>query len=86
MIWMQYLLYLHVLSPSSMTQDHMVYVILITSRVRPSSTLAEDWYVDALGFLLVNYGQTLGIKPATLGRKRASVKRPNMNQSTTTNG
>jgi hypothetical protein len=31
-----------VFSPSSLSQDQMVSVILIASRVRPSSALAED--------------------------------------------
>jgi hypothetical protein len=60
--------------PSSPTQDQMVSVILIASQVRHSSALDEYSYLDALGFLMVNSGQTLGINPPLLGRKRASVK------------
>jgi hypothetical protein len=63
--------------PSSPTQDQMIFVIFIASRVRPSPALVEDCYVDGLRFLLVNSGQTLGLNSPTLRRMCASMKWPN---------
>jgi hypothetical protein len=60
--------------PSILSQDLMVSVILSASWVRPSLALVEDLYDDALGFLLVNYGRTLGLNPPTLRRMHKSVE------------
>jgi hypothetical protein len=64
-----------VFNPSSLSQDLMVSVILSTSQVRPSSTLVEDWYVGALGFLLDNSGRTLGLNLPSVKKDemRASI-------------
>ena len=59
--------------PSSLSQELMVSMILSASWVRPSSTLVEDWYVDALGFLLDNFWRTMGLHSPTLIRMHASM-------------
>ena len=67
-------------SPSSLTQDLMVSMILFASQVRPSSTLVDDWYVDALGFLLVNSTRTLILNSLALIRMHTRVEQ-NANKS-----
>jgi hypothetical protein len=61
-------------TPASPSQYHTISVILITSQVRPSSTLDEDLYGNYLGVLFVKSRQTLGIKSPALRRTRASMK------------
>jgi len=73
-VWMPSKMDYCVFSPSSPTQDHMVSMILIASRVRPYSSLDEYWYVDALGFFLVKSGWTLGLNSLVLRRTCASMK------------
>jgi len=61
--------------PSSLSQDLIIYVIISTYQVITSPTLDEDWYLDALGFLFVNSGWTIGVNSPTLRRTNASVER-----------
>jgi len=75
--WMQFSMDLCVFSPPSLTQEHMVSVILVASRMRPYLSFVDDWYAHALGFLLVKYGWNLGINLVVLRRTHTSVKQPN---------
>jgi len=53
----------------------MVSMILMASWMRPSLVLVEDWYVDGLGFFLVNSRWTLGLQPPNIKKDARKCER-----------